>query len=161
MCVGSAPNVIQKFVEPRSSHNHLIRCSYSAPSDSMKMARLTNKYSIFGHSRSLESRMATFENQAIDLVTEDSANDWKQDLHKSCREICTHVRRHCAINITSANFYFKIDKKNQVNLIFATCIRADRLFQCLNGERLVMIGLMAFKSSPTHVINLEKETPIP
>lgn len=105
--------------------------------------------------------MATFENQAIDLVKEDSAADWKQDLHKCCREICTHIRRHCAINITGANFYFKIDKKNQVNLIFATCIRADRLFQCLNGERLVVMGLMAFKSSPTHVINIKNEGLLP
>jgi len=104
--------------------------------------------------------MATFENQAVHLVTEDLANEWKLDLQKCCREICTHVRRHSAINITGANFYFKIDKENQVNLIFATCIKTDRLFQCLNGERLVMIGLMAFKSSPTHFITLDKDTPL-
>lgn len=89
-------------------------------------------------------RCGTYECQATDLTAEDKAAEWRTELQKCCREICAHVRRHCGINILSGNFYFKIDRKNIINLCYTTCIKADRAIPCLNGDHLVNVGLLAY-----------------
>ena len=94
----------------------------------MKIERLTNTQSINSYFKTVELRMATFESQAVNLVKSDSAFESQQYLQKCCREICKHIRRHCSIMISSANFYFKIDKHNRPNYAF-NFRRWDRLLQ--------------------------------
>lgn len=49
--------------------------------------------------------------------------------------------------MTSGNFYFKIDPSNQLFLIFATCLKVDKLAACLNGHRSIVLGLLAYRRS--------------
>jgi hypothetical protein len=44
-----------------------------------------------------------------------------------------------------------------VYLLYTTCIKTDRPFQCLNGERLVSVGLLAYRIHPTESA-IEKAT---
>ena len=52
-----------------------------------------------------------------------------------------HLVKTASTVMTSGNFYFKIDPSDQVYLIFATCLKVDKLAPCLNGHRPVVLGI--------------------
>ena len=55
------------------------------------------------------------------------------------------------MKLLGGNFYFKQNPQGQLFLVFASCIKTDKVSQCLNGHREVEFGLMAYQSQPSNV----------
>ena len=66
------------------------------------------------------------------------------ELLEYCNEIDTHIAQNCSVGFLSGNFYFKFDAKNRPYLIYATCIKTDHIVNCLNGDKLVLLGLLSY-----------------
>ena len=56
-------------------------------------------------------------------------------------QIYNHVKRNTDTQILNGMFYFKINDKEQVVLLYATCIKTDRPCAVLNSE--LSLGLLA------------------
>ena len=107
----------------------------------MRIEVRTNIHHILSKMFDLETKCATIEGGNV--ATSECPPELRQDLYRCCKEIEQHLKKHAIISLSSANFYFKVDPKNQIHLIFVTCVKADKLHICLNGHRKVILGVAA------------------
>jgi len=60
-------------------------------------------------------------------------------------QIYNHVKRNSDIQIISGNFFFKVDDKDRVCLLFATSLLTDQHVPVLNGSGQVTLGIVPHK----------------
>lgn len=141
-------NIVQQFVEPKKQHNFIIKCEWTRLSacHEMQIQVMTNVTNIQSPMLNLDARCATFEGGHV--TASSCPPELRSDLFRCCKEVEKHVSKHAVVCIASANLYFKVDPQNTIYLVYATCIKADKINPCLNGHRNVILGLLNPHSQP-------------
>lgn len=71
--------------------------------------------------------MATFEDPTSNVEDKPASREVLQKLQQACKEIEVHILRTQKIVLLSANYFFMLSGDMQeLNLLFATCLRVDK-----------------------------------
>lgn len=118
---------MQKFVVSKSSKNALYRCKYNQLEvDSLLVENMHNPHNFYDTKAPLSDRVATWEMplQPADKLVPSSVTG---ELQGAVEQIAAHVRENAGVRILSAVYYFKRDRNEKLQLLFATNIRTDKV----------------------------------
>eukprot|EP00347_Sterkiella_histriomuscorum_P004051 403361932 len=120
------PTAIQKFIVPKTSKNFMIKCHFSQTISIIE--KQTNNNNFYDTKIALEERVATFEGPVHLSKSENIvSNSLIDQVNQAIREIQQHIQENSGTRILSGVFYFKIDKADNLVLIFAQNIKTDKV----------------------------------
>jgi hypothetical protein len=141
--------ILQKFLIPKGLNNNLIQAVWSPRVCIVQ--RKTNRHAIIDRSYSAYERAVTYEGPSH--YTEDGicAPKTTSQIKSICGNICQHFQNTEHKNITRMVLYFKVDKNDQVWLLWCGSIRiSDRQHQSQMPLNLSPIFTSPEQSSQGH-----------
>jgi hypothetical protein len=104
-----------------------IYCRFEKNQRRQNVQILQNQNNFTNPSVELHKRMATFEDPTSNVEDKPASREVLQKLQQACKEIEVHILRTQKIVLLSANYFFMLSGDMQeLNLLFATCLRVDK-----------------------------------
>ncbi|CAD8093899.1 unnamed protein product [Paramecium primaurelia] len=121
--------LLQKFVEPKSSRNSMIKVSWSP--QFCLLSRKTNNNDLKNNKIPIEDRLVTFEGPEHLSTTDSIASPiLSADIEQICLNIVKHIQDVSGGNIQISRMvlFFKIDEKNRLWLLFSSGVKVRQKF---------------------------------
>ncbi|CAD8090679.1 unnamed protein product [Paramecium sonneborni] len=121
--------LLQKFVEPKSSRNSMIKVSWSP--QFCLLSRKTNNSDLKNNKIPIEDRLVTFEGPEHLSTTDSIASPiLSSDIEQICLNIVKHIQDVSGGNIQISRMvlFFKIDEKNRLWLLFSSGVKVRQKF---------------------------------